>query len=210
MNRFNAIINRYKILAAKYAGGDYHWDVFTIAYGSYTGAAPIDNTPSLFTSGIKLHLEPINDALAQDKFREAEYWGLTGDLANFSVGDLLRLSSSGTDFPTMTVLQCSEELQYLTFKTPKVGQILDATSIVYAPVYFDYSISILPGNAEYRLNTSLDESIKKVVMFSRPNVVEGMIFQDLTAGGAKTRWRIGLVEYRDSMMVLHLNFNDRV
>lgn len=209
VNRFNAIINHYKITTAKYAGGDYNWNASTINYGSYDGSAPVDNTPSLLISGIKLHVEPLNDALAQDKFREAEYWGITGDIANLTPGSILQLVV-GSDFPTLTMLQASEELQYEAIKTPKIGQILDAQEIVYAPIYFDYSISILPGNSEYKLNPSLNESIKKVIMFSRPNITEGMIFQDLTPGGAKTRWRIGLVEYGYSLCILHINMNDRI
>lgn len=209
VNRFNAIINRYKITTAKYAGGDYNWNVSTINYGTYNGSGPIDNTPSLFVSGIKLHIEPLNDALAQDKFRECEFWGVCGDKDNLGVGNILQLTT-GTDFPTFTILQSSEELQYEAFKTPKIGQILDAQQIVYSPVYFDYTVSILPGNPEYKLDPSLDLSIKKAVIFTRPGITEGMLFQDLTVGGAQTIWRIGLVDYRTNLCILHLNLPDRV
>lgn len=202
MNRFNNIIQRYKILAAKYAGGDYSW---SIGRPNYTA---VDNTPTVLYTNRKFFAEPVNPSLTQDKLSNIELFTICGDASTFNQGDILNPNSA--DIPILTVVSRPEEQEFLAFKSPKIGEISNSGTTIYTYVYFDYLEANTLNFDSYRgINVSANEPFRRVVIYSRKNIYEGMIFKELPNNSTEVHeWQITLVDNRYNLIILHLKKPD--
>lgn len=204
-NRLSKLEYLYKIYTAKLAGGDYYWNIYAPTYSQ------VDNTWGAATFiGRKFHAEPTDARLSNDEFRDLELFVVCGDSQTFSAGNILQETTS-TDFPVMTVLQNPEMHEVLAMKTSKTGKITDGADDIFINLSFEFTIAFNAGKDEYsHIPTSFNLPIRKAVLYKRSGVTEGMTFWDLTPGqGVQDNWRITLVDYRENIMILHLDRPDR-
>lgn len=201
-NRFQNIFKRYKAITANLAGSDYK---FTIGRPNYD---QVDNTPTLINSNVKLYLEATQQNLTQDKLPGVEYYTVTGNSNLFQPGDVI---SGVPALPIVTVTSMPDEQEFLAVKTPKIGKFFNMGDDLYTSVYFDYMSSNTDGNSEFlELDTSLSVPRKKIILYTRSGITEGMAFQDLTPGqGSNDISHVGLVDYRDNIIIVYFNNSNR-
>jgi hypothetical protein len=199
-NRFANIIYRYKIMTAKDAAGDYSW---TIGRPNYN---QVDNTPTIIATNRLFFVEPTNDKVAIDKSRDGELYIVVGDVTSYQAGDLLYLPNSN-DIPNVTIISNPFEQEQLAVKANKLGSIMDGGQPIYTNIYFDFLItSSAGGNNDPEITTSLNKPSRKVIMYLRPGIVEGMNFTD----DQGNIWQISLVDYRFNTVILTLEEINRV
>jgi len=201
-NRFQKIIQRYKSITANLAGSDYK---FTVSRPDYT---VVDNTPTVINTNVKFYLEATQQNLTQDKLPGVEFYSITGNSNLFKSGDII---SGVSDLPTITVVTVPDEQEFLGVKTPKIGKFFNMGDDLYTNVYFDYMSANTDGNQEFlNLDPSFSIPRRKIIIYTRANIREGINFQDLTPNqGANTKWKVSEVDYRDQIVIVYLNNPDR-
>lgn len=201
-NRFQKIIQRYKSITANLAGSDYG---FTVSRPVYT---QVDNTPVVVNTNVKLYLEPAQQNASQDKLPGVEYYSVTGNSNLFKPGDIF---SGVPALPVMTVVSMPDEQEFLAVKLSKIGRFFNQGTNLYTNVYFDYMSANTDGNSEFlNIDASLPVPKRKIVLYARSGITEGMSFQDLTVGqGSNDISHVGLVDYRNNIMIVYFNDPNR-
>lgn len=202
MNPYQRLFKRYKTVTAKLAGSDY---AFTISRPNYT---IVNNTPVVVNRNVKFYLEPTQQNLTQDKLPGVEYFSITGNSSLFQPGDII---SGVSALPTLTVVSMPDEQEFLGVKTSKIGKFFNMGEDVYTNVYFDYMSANTDGNQEFiNLDPSLSIPRRKIILFSREGLIEGMNFQDLTPDqGSSDIWKISEIDYRQKIVIVYLNNPNR-
>lgn len=193
-------------MAAKDAGADYLFNILRPNYNQ------VDGTPVLMFSNRKFWVEPADIKYSQDKAREGENYSICGNRSTFQPGDIIQPVNTN-EIPTVTVASAPQEQEFVGVKTVRIGQIINNGSPVYTNIYFDYLIAFNAGGSDFNdITASLNSPVRKIIMYSRPNIIESMIFQDTTPGGIGSNdlWDIALVDYRFNITILHLKKPDRV
>ncbi len=195
-NPYLNIINFYKGIVGPMAAGDY---TMTVIRPPYTEGS---NAGTVVASGA-IQCEPSGPNWAQDKIPDAEFYTVCGDPSLFQSGDVL---DSGANIPVVTVFSDADGQEFLAMKTDKTCRIEDIGRS-WSDLKFDYMNSTSGGPDEYYTEqTSLNNPVRRVIMYGVPGITEAMKFVDEDSGWI---WDIAKVDYKFSLLVLYLDQSNR-
>ncbi len=195
-NPYTSAINFYKSIVGPMAAADY---VFNIGRPPYSTG---DNTPTVIGTGA-FQVEAAGPNWAVDKIPDAEFYVVCGDPSSFQEGDQLWGSAQT---PRVTVFSKVDGQEFLAVKTDKRCRIEDI-GITYDNLYFDYMNSTSAGPDEYYTEqTSLNNPVRRAILFGCPGITEAMKFIDEESGWI---WDIAKIDYKYSVAVLYLDQSNR-
>lgn len=194
------IFHNYNVYLAEIAGQN-----FSVRRPDYTIT---NGTPTVVHTQKKFKCEKTGPRLGQPGYSGVEYYAIFGNRNLFSPGDLLVPLESTSSTPIVTVLSYSPLEECVGFRTSRLGEIRNGTTVIYSNVYFDFiSSSAFPGAQLNReVESSLEIPSKKITIYKRNLATltrqdEGLLFVEMDTD-EKKRWKIEQIDDVGNMSVL--------